>query len=245
MSGAFNNLKSLGLTTLESKIYLSLVQDSQATAAFISSTLHAPVESVHRSIKSLKDKGFITFSYKYPRQFQLTDINLIALNKYQALTEAISGLEKLFPTSTKITKPNSIKFIPDRQSYHQVSHTLISHLKKEILIIASGTGEFEPSYFESLVNINKQGKIYRTIVMTYDQTNLEKLKHWQQNGMQIKFRRGQGFNLIIYDREIVQTAIRTTPGSREKQGFLIRNPDLASFLAEFHNYLWKKSSKIS
>jgi sugar-specific transcriptional regulator TrmB len=238
------NLKILGLTKLETATYLALGKSPQSTAAGLSKILNTPVESTHQTLSKLKQKNYITSSNEYPKKHQTVPSDLIRINKISESEDALNQLLRLSPSLSETHQSNLIQYIPNRQTYHQISQEQLEKLKNEVLIIASGTGEFEPSFFNALVKINQSNKIHRTVVLSFDTTNTEKLKNWIKNGFQIRYRPGNGINLIIYDRETVQIAVHTVVGSREKQGFLITNKDLANFLAEFHNYLWKNSDII-
>lgn len=237
-------LKQLGLTNLEANIYKTLRDSPNSTVKILSGSIKKPVESLHRSIQSLKSKGFVYVSNEYPKKYNTIPLKSIYINKIQDLDSIFNQLLTKSSEKTSLDKSNLIRYIPDRETHHKLGEGLFNKLKEEVLIIASGTGEFKPSFFESMVRINEAGKKHRIIAMSLDEDNVEKLRIWKKNGIQIRHKKGKDFNIIIYDREIIQISVRIKEGSKEKEGFLIKNKNLASFLAEFHHFLWDKSEEI-
>ncbi|MBN1111634.1 MAG: hypothetical protein JXA53_01820 [Bacteroidales bacterium] len=237
-------LSKLELTNLEANVYEILYKNAKLDATTTAKKLDKPVESIHRTINKLKSKGFITSNSDYPQKHYVIPMDTIINNKILELGGLLAEYGEKISGKHPSQKTNLIKYIPNRETHHIIGENLFNRLKNEVLIIASGTGEFKPSFFASMVKINKAGKKHRIIAMSYDESNVEKLTNWKNNGIQIRYKKGKALNLIIYDRELIQIALRTKEGSREKEGLLINNKDLATFLGEFHDYLWKNSSEI-
>ncbi|OGM08387.1 hypothetical protein A2Z67_01535 [Candidatus Woesebacteria bacterium RBG_13_36_22] len=238
-----NVLSRLGLTKLEVDIF-SVLNNKPASAKDLSVVLDKPIESIHRSLQNLKNKGFLSFSDTHPKIFNAVPLRSIYTSKISELDAIFDQLIPEVADEIGSTKSGLIKYIPNRETHHKIGEDLFRNLKREVLIIASGTGEFKPSFFEAMVRINQKGIRHRVIAMSLDERNIDKLQIWKRNGIQVRHKKGKGINLVVFDREVVQIAVRVTEGSKEKEGFLIKNVSLAEFLAEFHEYIWNKSKEI-
>lgn len=234
-------LKRLGLTRLESKTYnLLLDKGVESNAKNISSATGIRLEAIYRILNSLTRKGLVIATGSHPKFYKALPKEIgakVLLENYQ------KNAEKIFEGRIKENKwPISI--ILGRNNYHKVGEKLFKRVQAEVLVIASGTGDLSSDFIKTKFDATKNKVNYKIVATTHDSTNIDKLKNWQKNNFQVRFKSGEGINLVIYDREIIQIGFRIRESSKEKLGLLIKNKSLASFLGEFYDYIWSKAAKV-
>ena len=222
------------LSKSELKIYKYLLNGDVKTAKIIANEFDILVEATHRSLKSLRSKGLIASFGKYPTYFQALPMELGALAISQRFQKNLKAGDKPLP----------LRVITHRQKYHEVGEENFKRATKEVLVIASGTGDLSQDFTKTMFDATRKGVDYRIICLTFGKPNSELLENWRKNGFKIKYRKGKGFNLVIYDRKMVQMGIRLTESFKEKYGLIIRNESLSEFLGEFFDFLWKSSKEI-
>jgi len=239
--GLGKNLKKLGFSKLEIKVYQFLLAKKGQTARKIAQKTGIRVEAVYRLVKNLKNKGFITAVGKHPAVFYPlppeTGLSKL-LQDFRQIAQKIVGTKKMAAFSSPL------KIITNRKKYHQIGQKNLSQAKKEVLSLVSGTGELGPDFVKAMVETVKAKVNYKILASNFDSSNQEKLKNWQKNNFQVRFRAGEDINLNIFDRQVIQIGTRIQKDSREKWGLVMINQSLGQFLGEFFDFLWKNSQKI-
>lgn len=236
------HLKALGLSKLEIRTYKALLGKKGLTAKEVSRPTGAGVEASYRLLNNLINKGLIVSFGKHPARFRALPVDMGVEHLVQGFYEI--G-EKLATREDFRLTSSPIRVIPNRRVYHQVGQEQFDQVKKEVLVIASGTGELNPEFIETKFGAVKRGVVYKILALSLDETNREKLKSWQRTGFLVRHRSGTGVNLVVYDRKIIQMGFRVQKGFREKYGILVFNPTLAQFLGEFFDYLWEKAREVN
>lgn len=234
-------LHKLGLSRLEAKAYLYLAKSGEKNAKEIAKGLEIVTQAVYRPLRGLIEKGFVVPKGKHPADFYTLPIEIGANSLITKLQERISNISKK-ERVREIALPFQI--ITSRKVHRILGDKNLKRAKKEVLVIASGTGEFSPDFTKTMFDMAKRGVDHRVIVLNLGKVNGDRLKYWKKNKFKIRYRKGRGVNLVIYDRDVVQMGFRLKEESKEKIGFIIKNKSLAGFLGEFYDYLWSKSMEI-
>ena len=224
------------ISKLEESIYTVLSKENSLTVKKVATILKRPVESINRSVNSLINKGFVRSIGKYPMILRVIPIEIALSQSLPFLNNLISSeiSQNIFPFT----------FLPSRQIYHQAGQNLFSKVRKEVLLIASGTGNLTPEYFRTITQQINVGVKYKMIVLSKNEFNKILMENWQKNGIEIRYKKGEGFNLSVYDRKTIQLGIRILNDSNEKWGLVIQNNSLAEFMGEFFDDMWKRSKPI-
>ncbi len=232
------NLKKLGLTDLESKVYLVLLSKDFATAKEKAKAVDVLVESVIRILKALVKKGFVSSFGKYPSKYKTVPIDVVVTQyviKNMDLLNIVEGY-----TDRKVP----IEIITNREKYHEVGNKYLDRTKDEVLIIASGLGNLSPDFFKSHIEKILQGVDIKLLVLTRNEINEELLENFKKNKLRVRYRAGEGINIVIYDKKIAQIGVRAMLPFTEKWGILINNTTLSGFLSEFFDFLWNSSTVV-
>ena len=232
-------LVKIGFTPYEIQVYDFITSHPYSTVKMIATTLKRPVESANRVVNHLEIKGFIESIGKYPKK-------LVSIPLEQAISDYIgTGITSFSPKElSKKQLGKKLQVILGRKQYHQVGNKLFKRAKREILIAASGRGDFSPEFFKTMVDRTIKENIHKIIVYNVDSENKERLRNWKKNKFQVRHKQGKGINLNIYDREIVQVGMRMSDETKEKVGFVIHNESIGKFFGEFYDFLWKSSKEI-
>lgn len=234
--------KILGLSKSEIKAYkLLLKSGDKLTAKEIAEKLNVRVEAAHRLLIKLKRKGLITSIGSHPSYFKTLPIEVGVTNVSQRLQ---SRLRKLIHNFSPVDSVLPLRIIPNRKTYHRLGEQYFKKAQKEVSVIASGKGQLSQDFTKTMHDATERKVEYRIISTTFGKPNQELLRNWRKNGFKVRYRKGKGFNLVIYDRNVVQLGFRLSDSSREKYGVVIKNESLAEFLGEFFDHLWKNSELL-
>ena len=194
-------LKSLGLSRLEIKTYLYLLRRGKVTAKELAKETGVRLEAIYRPLRSLISKGLVISFGKHPARLQALPIEVgmsKLLENYQNVAQGIINKVRI----NAIIGP--FKIIPNREAYHRLGERYFKKIKKEVLVIASGTGELNQEFIRTKAEAVRKGIEYKILALSLGDFNREKLEAWQKTGFKVRHRKGKEFNLVNYDREIIQ-----------------------------------------
>jgi len=60
----------------------------------------------------------------------------------------------------------------------------------------------------------------------------------------VRFIERPGINLIIYDQQHFQVALKRRRGSSEKQGVAVHNRLVTSFMIDYFDLLWRRAGRV-
>lgn len=189
-------------------------------------------------MSSLVSKGLVVSTGKYSAKYRALPME-VGLGKY---FESVSEkFRKVLQNKEVDFLGGPFNFITSRAEYHRVGERLFKEVRKEVLVIASGTGDLSADFTKVMVDAVQVGVVYKILALTLGEVNRDQLENWKKNGFLVRYKQGENINLVIYDREIIQMGFRLEPDSREKIGILIQNETLGKFLGEFYDYLWESA----
>ena len=236
-----SQLQKIGLSCLQRQVYITALGHDSLTVKEVASIIKRPKESVNRTVNLLASLGFITLIGKFPAKLKAVPVEIATTNHLNNLFQIPGQLSK----NVKYAPNNDLlRVITNRNSYHQVGKDLFNQCQKEVLVIASGTGDLFPEFIKTMVDKVRSGVSYKIIATTYNQANQEEIANLQKNNFQVKYYSGYGVNLVIYDRSIIQIGLRISDNSKEKWGIVINNQSLSQFLGDFFDFLWTKSKNV-
>jgi len=233
--------KKLGISRREKEVFGLLSDGQKRTAKEVAVNLRLQVPAAHRLLKRLARICMVVALGKHPVNWQALPLE-VGVGNYVSEIGKLAQEAGIKPKLNMSFLP--FRIIPNRKEYHKMGERLFNRVKKEVLVIASGTGDLSAEFVGAKFGAVGRGIRYRILAMTQNASNSDKLKNWQKTGFEIRFKEGKGINLVIYDRRLVQLAIRIEEDSKEKMGLLIENKTLAEYLGEFYDFLWKNATVI-
>jgi len=232
--------KKLGLTKNESLIYKTLISKNNQTAKGIAEKTGIRLEAVYRPLRNLVKQGFVTTTKEHPRKYHALPPEIGVANKISASFESVGKGSQLI----KLEEVFPLRVIIDREQYHEYGQFYFKRAQKEVLTIASGTGDLSAEFIKAITDTLKDGVTYKLLSLTLEEANREQLENWKKNGFSVRHKSGKGINLNIYDRQTVQMGFRVSEKSKEKYGIIITGGNLGKFLGEFFDYLSENAQEI-
>jgi sugar-specific transcriptional regulator TrmB len=241
-------LKNIGLTSGESRVYLTLLKIGQSSVGEIINNSHIARSKIYDILERLKEKGLIgyvlegkikKFNAVPPTRLQefLEIEKEKIINKEQELQKIIPDLETITPNKTKASAeifsgPRGIKAFFDM--------SLLS--KNEILVLgySKEASLYFHSYFRDYHKKRMIRKIYGRVIYDYDTWFLKKRgerKYVQQRYLPKNVRTPA---FIYMFEDYVGTIIFS---KKNKLCFVIKDKEVLESYKEYFNLLWKIAKK--
>lgn len=239
-----NSLRKLGLTTYQSKAYLTMVREGGLTAKEISEKAGIPYAKIHSTLLSLKYKGWIIVDEGRPKKYRAKPprevIEELMKNEIEELkAEANMIIEELQPIyegmgieeKSEILILKGVNIIVER-----VVNALKNTRRSLDMAIPGGLMEFHEEILDALVNLKRDVKV--RILM--DEEAAGKINIPGSYGFEVNVnKRMFGGGLIVDDEE---TIILLGGKSRIPLAIWSNNRDLTKIAKIYFEYLWKSTS---
>ncbi len=249
-------LKSLGLTQLQAKLYVSLAKMGTVTIKSVAVASDIARQDVYRLIESLLKLGLAEKILNNPTMYKATPlkegVNLLLDNKKKEYIKLHKN------TAEMVKKLNAIDFNLSRQKEEETfvittSKTLVFKRFKEQDTLTKKTidaiGEWKVTRtrfydcFEDYLDLLKRGVRIRTITEKHEEEHVltEKMKFLQSNPLfEIKYLSTPApVNMAIYDKKAVQLCV--SPSEDNYQDLGSKNPQLMKIINAFFEELWEKA----
>lgn len=235
-------LKELGLTENEMKIYLLLLENGILNPTEISKKLGLHRGYVYDTLGRMQEKGFVNSVHKNNKKFfQANSPENIKEN----LTLRLDHFQKIVPDLMKIMEiereETRVELHKGKRVYRTLIKDVISTVKKgdEVLLIGIDESvlinEVEPIYLKQYLNIIKSKKIRERIIV---KKGAQKLKSAGLSYKELNEKYIGKTAQIIYGSKVALFIL----GSPYYL-ILIDNKDVANTYKRQFNLLWKKSAK--
>lgn len=179
-------LKELGLTDNEVKIYILLLENGMMNPAQISQKLGLHRGYVYDALERMQEKEIVNIILESnKKQYQATEPeNLLEILKFK-----LEGLQKIIPNLTKISKSRKeevkVELHKGKRSYRTLLKDIIATIKQNDEVLLTGVDEknlienVEPIYLKQYFNIIKQKNIKERVIMkkTKKKFKIKNVKH--------------------------------------------------------------------
>lgn len=245
-----SQLKDLGLSENESKVYLAMLELGPASAMEISQKAGVNRPTTYVQIESLKKLGLVSTQTKGKKQLfiaespdqlefvldkQLADVK----NKKDEFQKMIPELLNLYRSSG--TQPQ-VRFFEGKEGLMRMQEIVLKSNVKEILAIASVDQIFEvfPShqnnYSAKRIEKGIRSRIVYTsskgpILKDSDEKMLRKSKFIEENKMPLSG------DLAIYGDSVAITAL-----TGKISGVIIDHPEIAKSFRSFFELIWNSAN---
>ncbi|MDO5846023.1 MAG: helix-turn-helix domain-containing protein [Methanocorpusculum sp.] len=157
-----NDLKSIGMTEYEAKIYATLFSLRVASASELHNLTNIPRGRVYETLTALKQKGFVNTSGKSPVWYRAEDVSL-TLEKITR--DNLAGIEKMRCCLTKLESEQSQKellrktVLREEKAIGKQVSLMFQRAKTELVILCS-TPDFIVRYTKELESAQKRIPLY-------------------------------------------------------------------------------------
>ena len=249
-----NNLKQLGLTGYEIKVYEAVVRQPQSTATEISAYSKVPPTAVYPALKSLENKKLITvFKNEQANTYEANDIKL-ALTHYsksliqriqEAREQATAKLQEIHQEPIVKNKEVPVKISLGKETSIELFETMAQQATKSFQIMGWKFSH-KTNIFDVFKTIRQLRKQEVKVQMIFTERN-KKTKFFVEECKKIqvdcKFKKPEQYSIIIADEKCSKLTIKDETVS-ERVNINILNNHLSKGFASWFNSLWNESEEF-
>jgi len=242
-------LKELGLTEYESRIYEVLLKRKTASAKTISEESKVPITAVYPNLSNLLAKGLIQKVQGETKVFQIINPKL-ALEGYtkekQKQLEVIkeNALEKIknLPRENTTEQKEVVSLTQGVENSMIITDRFIDTAKKSFYIIGWRFGNSKRiNKFIRDMGVLKKRKIdIKIIFTTRTQYAEEVAKECKKMKIQTKYYPIENFSLVIKDMEQCKITLKSIT-LKERLNILLKDKDLSNALSDYFLTIWEKA----
>lgn len=245
------NLRRLGLTEYEEKIYLTLLKDGSLTGGRVSKLSKVPHGRTYEVLLNLADKGFVSVIPIKPKIFKAIKpeicISYFANRKREELLEVEKQtLGELKNIEKRLSVPGKEEDI------------IIMKGKKDILALVDYGIKNSKKYIKSMFTYEiasykttrlteeavKRGVKVKHIATKMTPKGLKMMKADLKRGIKVRYFPVKEMRLNIIDGEEVVQSIVNPENLMDRVSILIKNKELAKSLEHYFDSIWRKAKKI-
>ena len=235
-------LKTLDLTTIESKTYLTLLEIGKSLAGTVAERANIHRRNVYDALESLLEKGLVTYIISNNRKYwncaNPERIKIMLEEKRASVTDILPELLAKFNTQKQKQSIEVFEGIGGMKTFYDD----ILKSKKEITIIfATGNAYLRmPYYMKKWDNTIKTGKIRQKILLNYNayKEPYENIKHAEIRILPKNF--VSPTQIFIYGNKS-SVAI----WSEEPVAILISNKEITDGFRNYFQFLWQLSEPLN
>jgi sugar-specific transcriptional regulator TrmB len=265
-------LKEIGISEIESRVYLHLLKKSPAKASQISQALRISRVQLYRILKNLQRKGLVESSLEYPALFtavpfkRLIDFLINAKKEEARNLEAskkdiVSQLDVYQPDSCELGS-NKFMVLEGRGLIYSKITQMIQETKKTLFVVTSGTGVIE-AYRSGLLeygfNHPRRKEVHFRFLTSFStianniEFTREMLKRAETNSLCLESRiitfGAELFpRFLIRDEDEVVVFLRPTKSNdstdKNDAGLWTNNQVLVHAFMAFFEAMWRNSADI-
>ncbi|HLC61159.1 MAG TPA: helix-turn-helix domain-containing protein [Candidatus Nanoarchaeia archaeon] len=241
-------LRSLGLSEYESKVYITLVRDGTLTGLKTSMASNVPQGKIYETIYKLSDKGFVSIMNAKPKLFKAIDPE-IALKQYIKLKkENLIELEKNLPKRIKQLSSLRTKETDEKVSIFRgkknaftANHYLMDSASKSIDMMF--TFEIIQTLTKRIL-LDKISKGLKIRILATKKENRALIREILGYGLEVRFYPVQELRIFIKDGKESNIQILNKKNFLDRTNILIQSEELSKALKHYFDKVWKKAEII-
>jgi len=238
-------LKSLGLSEYESKVYIALVREGTLTGLKASKASNVPQGKVYETLYKLMEKGFVSVMNAKPKLFKAIDPE-IALKQYiKSKKENLEELEKNLPKRIKQLSSLRAKETDEKVSIFRgkknaftANHYLMDSATKSIDIMFT----FEIIHtLTKRILLDKKSKGLKIRIIATKKDNKSLIKEILGYGIEVRYYPVQEIRIFIKDRKESNIQILNKNDFLDRTNILIQSEELSKALTHYFDKVWEKA----
>ena len=241
-------LKELGLSEYESKVYIALVREGTLTGIKASKASGVPQGKIYYILHGLAEKGFVTIMNAKPKLFRAIDPE-IALKQYiKSKKEHLEELEKNLPKKIKQLgnlrrqeTDEKVSIFRGRKNAFTANHYLMESASKSIDIMFT----FEIIHtLTKRILLDKKSKGIKIRVMATKKENKALIKEILSYGIEVRYYPVQEIRIFIKDGKESNIQILNKNDFLDRTNILIQSEELSKALTHYFDKVWEKAEKL-
>lgn len=243
-------LKELGLSEYEIKVYLALLKGGTLTGGAVSKFSGVPHGRTYEVLLKLADKGFVSITPFKPKLFKAVNPEISVKYTIQRKIEELNRLEKEILQNLKNiektpekTTTEKITVLSGRKNVLPVIHHFYKTADKYLKVMF--TYEFLPL---STIKLQKEaidrGVKIRHIATKITDEGLKRMKESIKRGVEVRYYPAEELRLLIRDGKESAQQIVNAENLTDRTTIVIENKELTKALEGYFDSIWKKAKEI-
>lgn len=241
-------LKELGLSEYESKVYIALVREGTLTGIKISKASSVPQGKIYETLYRLMEKGFVTVMNAKPKLFKAIDPE-IALKQYiKSKKENLEELEKNLPKRIKQLgklrvqeTDEKVSIFRGKKNAFTANHYLMESATKSIDIMF--TFEIIHTHTKRIL-LDKKSKNLQIRIIATKKENKELIREILGYGIEIRYYPVQEIRIFIKDGKESNIQILNKNDLLDRTNILIQSEELSKALTHYFDKVWEKAEVL-
>jgi sugar-specific transcriptional regulator TrmB len=244
-------LKDLGLTEYEIRVYRTLLVLGTAKGGDISKTSKVPHGKTYLALHTLADKGLITIIPEKPKLFRALPPKQ-GINRFlEDKKREIDGIGESVIKSLRNVKQRPKEEVHERvqvvlgfEKMFKLYVNYANTAEKEMLVFS--VGEKIPNYVKKTIrNLVKKKLDCKFIATKFDDENRGILKEFQQKiGWEMRHYPGGKFTFSVTDSRYVLINVRNPENREDRISIFFESKDMGKSMREYFYMMWKKAKPI-
>ncbi|MFH1398648.1 MAG: helix-turn-helix domain-containing protein [Candidatus Woesearchaeota archaeon] len=245
-------LRELGLTEYEEKVYMTLLKEGSLTGGKVSRLSGVPHGRTYEVLNSLAKKGFVSILPIKPKLFKAVSPE-IAVREY--IHDKIAGLHRL--ADTVPSELQKVKEVQIAEKWLGENITIVSGKDNMLKIIKNSivtskkyvksmfTYELEPfQVIQAQQEAIKRGVKIRYIATKLTTKGLEMMKRDIARGIDVRYFPVQELRISIRDGvDSFQTFVNPI-NPKDRITIFVESQELTNALEHYFDTLWRKAKKV-
>lgn len=239
-----------GVSPYGGKIYALLTQKGSLTAREIANSLNIYPNAVYRIAHYLKDVGMIEVISTTPFTLRALPVNDAQGNYLSFQQTQLRNLLGNLVTQTDSTSKQSdnyqISFIQGREEiFARCAQDLKTAKQRAKFIVLGLPIGVSPELMLEQRNAAKRGVQMQIIAQEYSEENIETLKSWQVQGLDVRHGKLIGFHLLLIDEAISYLMYYEPKDKTKRYAVRIVHQAINKQLQKIFAEQWRKAKLLS
>lgn len=250
-----DELRKVGLTEYESRIYLLLLKEGSTKGGDICKKTGVPHGKTYSALHSLAEKGFVSILPIKPKLFKAIKPKQAISSFVEKKIESFKQLEKeaaeKLEEVAKVQLPKEevtekLTVIAGHKNSHRLVDELLGKAKKSVKFMFT----YEHQDFLNLrefIGAKKRGADIKILASLMTASGLKLMKEDVKRGFQVRYYRVQEIRMLVIDGVEAYLSIKNPkkPGIYgESICLIIDSKEFAKLLENYFDYLWEKAESI-
>lgn len=238
-------LRGLGLSEYESKVYLALVREGTLTGLKTSRISNVPQGKIYDTLYRLTEKGFVSTMNAKPKLFKAIDPE-IALKQYiKSKKQNLEDMEKNLPKKIKQLSSlrtqetdEKVSIFRGKKNAFTANHYLMDSASKSIDIMFT----FEIIHtLTKRILLDKKSKGLKIRILATKKENKALIKEILNYGIEVHYYPVQEIRIFIKDGKESNIQILNKNDFLDRTNILIQSEELSKALTHYFDKVWEKA----
>lgn len=247
-----SELREIGLTEYEEKIYLTLLKEGSLTGGQVSRLSNVPHGRTYEVLQHLARKGFVSILPIKPKLFKAVEPKIAVKEHIDQKISRLQNMATSMPAELQRLKETQIKpkEVDENITIVAGKENMLKIIKHQIetsekYVKQMFTYEFEPYPVIQATQIAiSRGIKFKNLATKLTKDGLERMKKDIERGVEVRYYPVQELRLSVKDGvSSIQTMLNPA-NPKDRITILIESEELTQALEHYFDILWKKAKKI-